>query len=69
MRTFIGTKLLSSNVSHPTKKPFEIYDSRLAGFILRVAHKELLPALDTARERVSAREVIGFGGSVRRTQL
>jgi hypothetical protein len=34
-----------------------------------VAHKELLPALDTARERVSAREVIGFGGSVRRTQL
>jgi hypothetical protein len=36
MRTFIGTKLLSSKVSQPTKKPFEIYDSRLAGFTLRV---------------------------------
>jgi hypothetical protein len=36
MRTFIGAKLLSSKVSQPTKKPFEIYDSRLAGFTLRV---------------------------------
>ena len=69
MQTFIGAKLLSSQIAQPGKKPFEIYDSRLAGFILRVAHKELLPALDTTRERVSAREVIGFGGSVRRTQL
>jgi hypothetical protein len=36
MRTSIGAKLLSSKVSQPTKKPFEIYDSRLAGFALRV---------------------------------
>jgi integrase len=36
MRTFIGAKLLSSKVSQPTKKPFEIYDNRLAGFTLRV---------------------------------
>lgn len=36
MQTFIGTKLLSSKVAQPTKKPFEIYDSRLAGFTLRV---------------------------------
>jgi hypothetical protein len=36
MRAFIGTKLLSSKVAQPTKKPFEIYDSRLAGFTLRV---------------------------------
>jgi len=36
MRTFIGAKLLSSKVSQPKKKPFEIYDNRLAGFTLRV---------------------------------
>jgi hypothetical protein len=36
MRTFIGAKLLSSQVAQPRKKPFEIYDSRLAGFTLRV---------------------------------
>jgi hypothetical protein len=36
MRTFIGAKLLSSQIAQPTKKPFEIYDSRLAGFTLRV---------------------------------
>lgn len=36
MQAFIGAKLLSSKVAQPTKKPFEIYDSRLAGFTLRV---------------------------------
>jgi integrase len=36
MRTFIGAKLLSSKAAQPTKKPFEIYDSRLAGLTLRV---------------------------------
>ena len=36
MRTFIGTKLLSSKAARPTTKPFEIYDSRLSGFTLRV---------------------------------
>ncbi|MFI4891454.1 MAG: tyrosine-type recombinase/integrase [Steroidobacterales bacterium] len=36
MQYFIGAKLLSSKVSQPTNKPFEIYDSRLHGFTLRV---------------------------------
>ena len=36
MQTFIGSKLLSSKAAQPTAKPFEIYDSRLAGFTLRV---------------------------------
>ncbi len=37
MRTFIGAKLLSSKVAQPTAKPFEIYDSRLSGFTLRMS--------------------------------
>lgn len=36
VQAFIGAKLLSSKVAQPTKKPFEIYDSRLSGFTLRV---------------------------------
>jgi integrase len=36
MRTFIGAKLLSRKVAQPREKPFEIYDSRLSGFTLRV---------------------------------
>jgi integrase len=36
MRAIIGSNLLSSTVAQPTKKPFEIYDSRLPGFTLRV---------------------------------
>jgi Arm domain-containing DNA-binding protein len=36
MRGIIGSTLLSSKVTQPTKKPFEIYDSRLFGFTLRV---------------------------------
>jgi hypothetical protein len=36
MQSFIGVKLLSSNLTQPAIKPFEIYDSRLAGFTLRV---------------------------------
>ena len=36
MQTFIGAKLLSSQLAQPTQKPFEIYDNRLAGFTLRV---------------------------------
>jgi hypothetical protein len=36
VQTFIGTKLLSSKHAQPTQKPFEIYDSRLSGFTLRV---------------------------------
>jgi hypothetical protein len=36
MQAFIGAKCLSSKVAQPSKKPFEIYDSRLSGFTLRV---------------------------------
>jgi integrase len=36
MRAVIGPNLLSSKVAQHTKKPFEIYDSRLPGFTLRV---------------------------------
>jgi integrase len=36
VRTIIGSNLLSSTEAQPTKKPFEIYDSRLPGFTLRV---------------------------------
>lgn len=36
MRTLIGTTLLAGNSVQPRKKPFEIYDIRLAGFTLRV---------------------------------
>jgi len=36
VQSFIGVKLLSSKLAQPTIKLFEIYDSRLAGFTLRV---------------------------------
>jgi integrase len=36
MRAVIGPKLLSSKVAQRAKKPFEIYDSRLRGFTLRI---------------------------------
>jgi integrase len=36
MQAIIGSKLLSSKAAQPTQKPFEIYDSRLSGFTLRV---------------------------------
>jgi integrase len=36
VQAIIGSTLLSSKTAQPTKKPFEIYDSRLSGFTLRV---------------------------------
>ncbi len=36
MRAIIGAKLLASYRAQPASKPFEIYDSRLPGFTLRV---------------------------------
>jgi len=36
MQAIIGPTLLSSKVAQPTHKPFEIYDTRLPGFTLRV---------------------------------
>jgi integrase len=36
VRAIIGAKLLTSKAAQPGEKPFEIYDSRLPGFTLRV---------------------------------
>ncbi len=36
MQAFIGATLLTSKETQPQSKPFEIYDSRLPGFTLRV---------------------------------
>ena len=36
MQAFIGANLLTSKEARPKNKPFEIYDTRLAGFMLRV---------------------------------
>ena len=36
MHAFIGDTLLTSDATHPRIKPFEIFDSRLPGFTLRV---------------------------------
>ena len=36
MQAFIGATLLTSKEIQPQSKPFEIYDSRLPGFLLRV---------------------------------
>jgi len=36
MRALINGKLLTDPVAQPGQKPFEIYDTRLSGFVLRV---------------------------------
>jgi hypothetical protein len=36
MQVFIGATLLASKEAEPQSKPFEIYDSRLSGFVLRI---------------------------------
>ena len=36
MQAFIGTTLLTSKIAPPQRKPFEISDSRMCGFVLRV---------------------------------
>jgi hypothetical protein len=36
MRALIGPSLLATPVLKPRQKPYEIYDTRLAGFTLRV---------------------------------
>ena len=36
MRAIIGAKLLAGKTAQPAEKPFEIWDSRLSGFVLRV---------------------------------
>jgi len=36
MRAIIGAKLIASKAAQPAAKPFEVWDSRLSGFVLRV---------------------------------
>ena len=36
MRAIIGAKLLAGKSAQPAEKPFEIWDSRLSGFVLRI---------------------------------
>jgi integrase len=36
MRAIIGAKLIGSKAAQPAEKPFEVWDSRLSGFVLRV---------------------------------
>src|SRR5690348_12956898 len=36
MQAYIGATLLTSKSAQPRRKPFEISDSRLSGFVLRV---------------------------------
>lgn len=36
MRAIIGAKLLTSKAAQPAPKPFEVWDSRLPGFVMRV---------------------------------
>jgi Arm DNA-binding domain len=36
MHTFIGAILLTSKEAQPQTKPFEVYDTRLRGFTLRI---------------------------------
>ena len=36
MRALVGPTLLESEIAQPRKQPFEIYDTRLSGFTLRV---------------------------------
>lgn len=36
MRAIIGAKLLASKAAQPQAKPFEVWDARLSGFVLRV---------------------------------
>jgi integrase len=60
MRAIIGAKLLTSKLSQPGAKPFEIYDERLPGFTLRVQPSGVRSYY--ARHGRSARTAIGKVG-------
>jgi integrase len=62
MRAIIGSTLLSSKDSQPTKKPFEIYDGRLPGFTLRVRPSRVRSYY--ARFGRNRRVVVGKVGTV-----
>jgi hypothetical protein len=50
VQAFVGAKLLSSGLVQPSTKPFEIYDTRLPGFTLRVQPAAFRRALISASE-------------------
>jgi integrase len=62
MQADIGSMLLSSTAAQPTKKPFEIYDSRLAGFTLRVQPSGVRSYY--ARFGRNRRVALGHAGSI-----
>jgi integrase len=60
VRAIIGAKLLASKAAQPGPKPFEIYDARLSGFILRVQPSGVRSYY--ARHGRSARTALGKVG-------
>jgi integrase len=62
MQAIIGSKLLSSKAAQPTRKPFEIYDSRLSGFTLRVQPSGVRSYY--ARFGRNRRVALGHAGSI-----
>lgn len=62
MQAIIGSMLLSSKVAQPRSKPFEIYDSRLSGFTLRVQPSGVRSYY--ARFGRNRRVALGHAGSI-----
>jgi integrase len=62
MQAIIGSMLLTSNLAQPTDKPFEIYDSRLSGFTLRVQPSGVRSYY--ARFGRNRRVALGHAGSI-----
>src|SRR5579863_9354507 len=62
MQAIIGSILLSSNVAQARSKPFEIYDSRLSGFTLRVQPSGVRSYY--ARFGRNRRVALGHAGSI-----
>jgi integrase len=62
MQRFIGPTLLADNESQPKRKPFEIYDSRLSGFTLRVQPSGVRSYY--ARFGRNRRVALGHAGSI-----
>jgi len=62
MQAIIGSTLLSSKLVQPINKPFEIYDSRLSGFTLRVQPSGIRSYC--ARFGRNRRVALGHAGSI-----
>jgi integrase len=62
MQAILGSKLLSSKVAQARSKPFEIYDSRLSGFTLRVQPSGVRSYY--ARFGRNRRVALGHAGSI-----